>query len=116
MAERTITLRFETEEQAKAFDNLIHDPTGLLPHGIRTGVGYGDEDDRTMDVGLAIEYLVARALTARTGAEVQVGSDVAIQVAPRAFLAAPRAAEAMKKNRTSPAAAKAAAAFKGAIR
>lgn len=62
---RTITLTFETEEQAHRFDEAMSCATAHLPYGIRYAPGPADPTDGRMDLALAIEYLAARAINAR---------------------------------------------------
>ncbi len=61
---RTITLGFETEEQAERFDAAMTCGTAKVPAAVQ-GVRYDTADDGEMDLALAIEYLAARAINAR---------------------------------------------------
>lgn len=61
MATRTITLTFETEEQADRFDAAMESRTALVPK-VAAMVQPGDE---RLDLALAIERLAARAINAR---------------------------------------------------
>lgn len=64
---RTITLTFETEEQARRFDEAMSCATAVVPYGIRnaTSSASSPEEELRMDLALAIEYLAARAINAR---------------------------------------------------
>ncbi len=66
---RTITLAFETEEQARRFDAAMACQTAELPLGVRESLARfpsgGRNLDAEMDLALAIEYLAARAINAR---------------------------------------------------
>lgn len=70
MATRSVTFTFTTEEMAARFDAAMADSTGALPTCIdRPSVTAGI--DAEMDLALAIEYLVARSLNARLGADME---------------------------------------------
>jgi hypothetical protein len=61
MASRTITLTFETEEQARRFDEAMGCRNGVVPK-VASTVQAGDAN---LDLALAIERLAARAINAR---------------------------------------------------
>lgn len=62
---RTITLGFETEEQARRFDEALTCGTALVPWTHSTVPTYVPIPEDKMDLALAVEYLAARAINGR---------------------------------------------------
>lgn len=62
---RTITLAFETAEQASRFDEALTCGTAVVPWTHSTVPTYVSIPEDRMDLALAIEHLVARAINGR---------------------------------------------------
>ncbi len=62
---RTITLAFETEEQARRFDEAMTCGTAVVPWTDSSVPTYRPIAEDRMDLALAIEHLAARAINGR---------------------------------------------------